>query len=277
MSIITLSHEAFGAGRAVAERVAAILNYRCISREVLVKASERYGIAEAKLSEVLEEQPHHWWAQWLESRRVYRVALQAALCELAQEGNIVYHGRAGQEFFPGIRHVLNVFVDTPTESRIKQVMAREGLGEEAAKRYLEKSDRIRARRIRELFKVDWRDPTRYDIVLNTARTTVETAARTIAEVSQRAEYQPTAESQQALKDLTTTARVEAVLTASSNLRISNLKLETRYGEVHVGGVILAEDVREIAADTIRRIPGVTQVKTYFLLTTPEEYLYRDGR
>ena len=119
MSIITISHEAFGDGRAVAERVAAILGYRCISREVLVKASQRYGIAEAKFFEVLEEKPHHWWDQWLESRGVYRIVLQAALCELAQEGNIVYHGRAGQEFFPGIRHVLNVFVDTPTESRIK--------------------------------------------------------------------------------------------------------------------------------------------------------------
>ena len=50
MSIITISHEAFGDGRAVAERVAAILGYRCISREVLVKASQRYGISEAKLS-----------------------------------------------------------------------------------------------------------------------------------------------------------------------------------------------------------------------------------
>ena len=192
MSIITLSHEAFGAGRAVAERVAAILNYRCISREVLIKASERYGIAEAKLFEVLEEQPHHWWAQWIESRGIYRIALHAALCELAQEGNIVYHGRAGQEFFPGIRHVLNVFVDTPTESRIRQVMARNGLAEEAAKKYLEKLDRIRARRMRELFKIDWRDPTRYDMVLNTSRTTVETAAHMIAEVSQREEYRPTA-------------------------------------------------------------------------------------
>jgi hypothetical protein len=60
MSIITISHEAFGDGRQIAERVASILNYRCISREVLVKASERYGIAEAKLIEVLEERPHHW-------------------------------------------------------------------------------------------------------------------------------------------------------------------------------------------------------------------------
>ena len=46
MSIITISHEAFGDGRAVAERVAAILGYRCISREVLVKASQCYGMEE---------------------------------------------------------------------------------------------------------------------------------------------------------------------------------------------------------------------------------------
>src|SRR5262245_58451076 len=64
MSIITISHEAFGDGRQIAERVASILNYRCISREVLVKASERYGIAEAKLIEVLEERPHHWWTNF---------------------------------------------------------------------------------------------------------------------------------------------------------------------------------------------------------------------
>ena len=65
MSILTLSHEAFGDGRAVAERVAAILGHRCISREVLVKANERYGISEAKLSEVLEEKRHHWWSNGL--------------------------------------------------------------------------------------------------------------------------------------------------------------------------------------------------------------------
>lgn len=276
MSIITISHEAFGHGRAVAERVAQILGYRCISREVLIKASERYGIAEAKLFEVLEEQPHHWWAQWLESRGVYRIAFQAALCELAQEGSIVYHGRAGQEFFPGIHHVLNVLVNTPTESRIQQVMARQGLAEEAATKYLEKLDRIRARRIRELFKIDWRDPTRYDMVLNISRTTVETAARIIAEVSRRQEYRPTAESLQAVKDLTITARAEAVLMVS-RLNISNLEVETRCGEVHVGGIILAEEVKEIAADTIRKIPGVTRVKPDFVITAPEHYLYGDGR
>jgi cytidylate kinase len=276
VSIITVSHEAFGDGRAVAERVAAILGYPCISREVLAKASQRYGVAETRLFEVLEEKPQHWWTDWLRSRGFYRIVLQAALCELAQEGNIVYHGRAGQEFFPGIRHVLNVFVDTPTEARIKQVMARKGLGKSAARKHLEELDRIRSRRMKELFKIDWRDPTRYDLVVNTAKTTVDTAAHMIAEVSQRDEYRPSAESLQAMKDLTISVRVEAVLMASA-LHISNLEVETRCGVVHVGGVILGEGVGEIAANAIRRIPGVTGVKTYFVITAPEHYLYGDSR
>ncbi len=277
MSIITISHEAFGEGRAVAERVAAILGYRCISREVLIKASERYGIAEAKLFEVLEEKPHHWWAQWLESRGVYRIALQAALCELAQEGNIVYHGRAGQEFFPGIRHVLNVFVDTPRESRIQQVKTRKGLGDKAANEYLDELDRIRSQRLKELFNIDWRDTTRYDFVLNTSRMSLETAAHFIAEVSQREEYRPTPESLRAVNDLAISARVQAVLITSAEIRISSLEVQTKDGEVHVSGLLEAAGLEKLIVDAVKKVPGVTGVKTHFVVTPPEPYMYGDGR
>jgi cytidylate kinase len=277
MSIITISHEAFGNGRAIAERVAGILSYRCISREVLIKASESYGITQAKLFEVLEEKPHHWWAQLLESPGVYRVVLRAALCEIAQQGNIVYHGRAGQELLPGIRHVLNVFVDTPRRYRIHEVKTRKELTEEAANKYLDELDRIRARRLKELFNIDWRDPTRYDLILNTSRMSTETAARMIAEVSQREEYRPTTESLEAIRDLTINARVEAVLITSPEISISNLELNTNCGVVHVAGILPAAGLEKLIVDTIRKIPGVTGVKTYFIVTPPEHYLYADGR
>jgi cytidylate kinase len=277
MSIITISHEAFGDGRAVAERVATILGYRCISREVVIEASQRYRIAERKFFEILEEKPHYWWVRWLESLGVYRDVLQAALCEFAQQGNLVYHGRAGQELLPGIRHVLNVLVDTPTASRIQQVKARKGLSEEAARQYLEELDRIRARRLRELFDIDWRDPARYDFVINTARISVETAARTIAEVSQREEYRPTEESLQAIKDLTVNARVRAVLSTSTDISISNLELQTKSGEVYVSGILVGADVEKLIAETIKKIPGVTGVKTYFVVTPAEHSIYTDGR
>jgi cytidylate kinase len=277
MSIITISHEAFGDGRAIAERVAGILGYRCISREVLVEASKRYGIAEAKFFEILEEKPHHWWTQLLESRGVYRIVLQATICELAQEGDLVYHGRAGQEFFPGIRHVLNVFIDTPREFRVQQVKTRKGLSEEAANEYLGELDRIRARRMKELFNIDWRDPGRYDLVVNTARMSVETAARFIAEVSQKEEYRPTAESLEAIKDLTVNARVQAVLSTSRDIRISNLEVQTKGGEVFVTGITEAKALEQLIIDTIKKIPGVRGVKTSFVVTPPDQYLYSDGR
>ena len=275
--IITISHEAFGDGRAIAERVAGILGYRCISREVLVEASKRYGIAEAKFFEVLEEKPHHWWTQLLESRGVYRIVLQATICELAQEGDLVYHGRAGQEFFPGIRHVLNVFIDTPREFRVQQVKTRKGLSEEAANEYLGELDRIRARRMKDLFNIDWRDPARYDLVLNTARMSVETAARFIAEVSQKEEYRPTAESLEAIKDLTVNARVQAVLSTSRDIRIANLEVRTKGGEVFVTGITEAKALEQLIIDTIKKIPGVRGVKTSFVVTPPDQYLYSDGR
>jgi hypothetical protein len=44
------------------ERVAE-LGYRRIGREIPIKVSEHYGIAEAKLFKVLEEKPHRRWAQ----------------------------------------------------------------------------------------------------------------------------------------------------------------------------------------------------------------------
>ena len=65
----------------------------------------------------------------------------------------------------------------------------------------------------------------------------------IAEVSQREEYRPTEESLQAIKDLTVNARVQAVLTTSSDIRLSNLELQTRCGQVYISGVLVGADWR----------------------------------
>ena len=52
MPIITIYQGASGEGQELAETVAEALGYRCVGREVLVEASRRYGIPEAKLNEI---------------------------------------------------------------------------------------------------------------------------------------------------------------------------------------------------------------------------------
>ena len=53
MPIITIYQGASGEGQELAEAVAESLGYRCVGREVLVEASRRYGIPEAKLNDIV--------------------------------------------------------------------------------------------------------------------------------------------------------------------------------------------------------------------------------
>ncbi|MBI2349480.1 MAG: cytidylate kinase family protein [Deltaproteobacteria bacterium] len=271
MAIITISRGAFSGGQALAERVASVLGYRCVSREVLVEASARYGIPEAKFMEILETVPH-WWERWQESLRLYRIVLQAAMCEVAQGGNLVYHGHAGQELFPGISHVLKIHLTAPLSFRVQQVRSRQGLDESAAREYIEQVDKARSRRLQTIFGADWRDPSRYDLVLNVAQMTLETAAHLVVEAVRRQDYQPTAESEQAFQDLTISARVQAALIISPRTRNLTVNVRVERGEVYASGILAQSDLEQEIARLIGSTPGVKKVMTDFE-SPPIEYMY----
>jgi len=271
MSMITLSHAAFTCGSEVAQKVASNLNYRCVNREVLMEASQRYGIPEAKFTEVLETQGH-WWERWLESLRLYRITLQAAMCEMAQGGKLVYHGRAGQELFPGIRHVLKVLIVASMDFRIEQVKMRRGLDGENARQFLKDLDRVRGRRLRALFNIDWQDSVGYDLVINTARINPEMATFLITEAARRPEYQPTAESEKAFHDLTVASRVQAALVTSPKTRNIILNVRSDGGRVDISGILADPDLETEIIRIARSVTGVTDVVTD-IEPPPIEYMH----
>ena len=271
MAIVTVSHAAFTGGSLIAEQLATALNYRSVNREVLIEASRRYGIPEAKFEEVLETQGH-WWERWLESLRLYRITLQAAMCEVAQSGDIVYHGRAGQELFPGIKHVLKVLIVASMDYRIEQVKVRRGLEGEKARQYLKDLDRVRSRRLRALFNIDWQDPTNYDLILNTSRINPEMAAYLIGEAARRPEYKPTAESEKAFHDLTITSRVQAALITSPKTRNVILNVGSDAGSVNISGILADPDLEKEIVRVAKGVPGVNEVTTD-IEPPPIEYMH----
>src|ERR1044071_498459 len=260
MAIITVSHAAFTCGSEIAEKAASQLNYRCINREVLLEASQRYGIPEAKFTEVLEAQGH-WWERWLESLRLYRITLQAAMCEMAQGGNLVYHGRAGQELFPGIRDVLRVLIIASMDYRIEQVKERRGMDREGARQFLKDLDRVRGRRLRALFNIDWQDPLGYDLVINTSRIAPDMAVFLIADAARRPEYRPTAESEKAFRDLTVTSRVQAALVTSPKTRNIILNIRNDEGRVNISGILADPDLEKEIVRIAKSVQGVSEVVT----------------
>ena len=259
MSIITISRGSLSGGQSLAERLADRLGYRCISSEALIETAAKYGVPEPKLSEVFDKTPS-FWERLTKSRRLYLIFIQAAMCELAQQGRLVYHGQGGQQLLKGISHVMKVRLIAPLEYRIKAAMEREGLpSREAGMQYLQQVDEERLRRMRYLFNVDWRDPALYDVVLNIEHMSLETAADVVIYMAQHPEYQPTPASTKKLNDLTMSCHVKASLAAHPVTSGIDLDVRADEGIVWVTGLIDSGELEYEIIRVVQMVPGVKEV------------------
>jgi len=261
MAIITIYQGASGSGEELADAVAQSLGCGCISREVLIEASLRYGIPEAKLNEIVEK-GSNWWNRFLENLQPYRIALQAAFCQIAVtegQSHLVYHGHLGHELLPGFKHVLKVLLTAPIEKRIEQVKARQGLNDSAARRFIDETDKARSRRLMAMFGVDWRDMSRFDLVINLGRMSVGAARHLICATVRLPDYQVTPASKQAFEDFALASRVKAVLAMSADMPRTRLDVKASAGKVAVSGSIPSWVSGETVVSKIKQIPGVEEV------------------
>jgi osmotically-inducible protein OsmY len=190
---------------------------------------------------------------------------------LAQNAKLVYHGHLGHELLSGIGHVLKVLLTAPIEFRIEQTRARQNLTDIAARHYIEEIDKARGRRLMAMFGTDWRDPNRYDLVLNMSRMRREGVKRVIIEAAKLEEYQPSPASTQAFNDLALGSRVHAALFASPNLRGLALELRAENGHIHVRGKV-AQGLEPQVLKAVKYVPGVTQVTADLYSAPPEGFL-----
>ena len=107
------------------------LGFECISREVLIEASEEFNVPEIKLLRAIRDAPSIL-DRFTFGKERYNAYIQAALLEHFQRDNVVYHGLAGHYFVRGISHVLKVRIIGEKEDRVKLVMEREEVFEQAA-------------------------------------------------------------------------------------------------------------------------------------------------
>ena len=94
MAIITISRGSYSKGKEVAEMVAAKLGYDCISREVLIKASDRFNIPEVKLIRAIHDAPSIL-ERFGRKRQAFVAFIRSELACRVSTDNVVYHGLAG--------------------------------------------------------------------------------------------------------------------------------------------------------------------------------------
>jgi len=210
MAIIAISRGSYSRGREVAEKTAALLGYRCISREVLLEASQLFDIPELKLRRAIHDAPS-LLDRLGRDKKKYVAFIRTALLRAVQWDNVVYHGFAGHFFLQGITCALKVRVFADMEARVREEMTREGVTAEKAESTLKKDDEERRRWGLSLYGMDTADPALYDLLLHLGTLTVDDAAAIIAAAAARPSFQISPDCRLRLNDRVLAVQVESVL------------------------------------------------------------------
>jgi cytidylate kinase len=206
VAIITISRGTMSGGKAVAQCLAARLQYPCVGREVLQEAAAALGASEETVLHKLQTPPGPW--DLLKGERTaYVVAVQAALASQCLGGNLVYHGLAGQLLLRDVPGVLRVRLIAPLAARVQAVLAQHAhTHHAAAERYIRKVDQRRRRWVRVMYGADLTDTTLYELTINLESITLDTACVTIAELAGQPQYEVTDERRRQFADFAAACR-----------------------------------------------------------------------
>ena len=228
MSIITISRGSYSRGKEVAEKLAQALGYQCLSRDILLEASERYNIPEIKLIRAIHDAPSIL-ERFTYSKEPYVAYIRAALLRQAQKDNLVYHGLAGHFLLKRIPHVLKVRIIADLEDRVQEEMKRENISAEEARRILLKDDEERRKWSKNLYGIDTWDPSLYDLVIKIKCITVDDAVDIIKCTLKGPCFQTTPEGQKLVDEMSLAAGIEAALIQD----IPSIQVEAKETEVFI--------------------------------------------
>ena len=267
MSIITISRGSYSHGKAVAEKVAENLGYRCVSREIALEASREFNIPEIMLIRTMGDPPSVF-DRLTYGREKYIAYVQRALIQHAKHDNLVYHGLAGHFFFPNVAHVLKVRIIADLEYRIAVVMQRDKVTRDEALRVLTKDDEERHNWSRKLFGIDQSDASLYDLVLHIDRISVDNAVDIICDVAGLEAFRTTPESQKAMDDLVICTDVRARIAADRSVGTAELEVEADDGVITVYGTVDTLAKSDKIKEIIRTTDGVKDVVSRMRIHSP---------
>jgi cytidylate kinase len=258
MPIITISRGSYSKGKAVAEKVAQKLGYECISREIVLEASEEFNVPELKLLRAIHDAPGILDRLSFQKER-YIAFVQTALLKHFRKDNLVYHGLAGHFFVTGISHVLKVRIVADLEDRVRLEMEREGMNREEALNLIEKDDKERRKWSEYLYGMDTSDPTLYDLFIHIHKIGIDDAVDIICRSAALKAFQRTPESAKRMEDLVLAAEVRAALTGVNH----GANICAEDGMVFVRSLstpLQQSSLIHAIEKTAGAVPGVKEVK-----------------
>lgn len=261
MTVIAMTREMGTLGKDVARIVAQRLGLTIVHHELVStrQAARQAGPSDvARFLEASEEEAE----QWRQGISHDGFLTPSEVLALAHRGEVLIRGWGATRLLQGLPGVLSVRICAPMERRIAEMQRRLGVPKRMARREIERNDAAHARSFLSFFAEDWRKPSHYDMVLNTAHLGVRNCAEILIAAARGSTLARDEMARGALADRLLEARIAETLHDGAPLSERAAHVE---GTVQGGTVRLYGAVTDVAAaheieERIRALPGVLDIR-----------------
>jgi len=183
--VVTLSRQRGSRGKELAKLLSEELRYGLFDREIIDYIAEHVSVRR-EVVESLDEHDRSELEMWIDGllcRRItdrddYIRALGEVMKTVSLQGGVVILGRGANHLIPQTAG-YRIRTVAPVPVRIRNLMEFEGMSEELAREEIKKIDQRRARFVERYFRKNINDPEDYDIVLNLATHTLDSAVKIV--------------------------------------------------------------------------------------------------
>jgi hypothetical protein len=190
---IALTREAGTPGVELAREIGRRHHWPVYDRELIERIASEMG-HHANLLDSLDEKHRSWLLEAVQSLTLAGPVSEAkfirrlveTVLSLGAIGHCVIVGRGAAQILPP-ESTLRVRLVAAKEDRVAAAQRKRDLTRVQAERWVEETDRERARFVAEHFHKDPSDPSRYDLVLNMSRWSVEEAADLVLDALKKME------------------------------------------------------------------------------------------
>ena len=192
-TIICISREYGSGGRAVGELLSEKLGIPFYDKEILSRVAKESDMSEefvknheesATYSHILNEPIGHRFPgveteEIMTPEKLFMIQVKV-IHELASEhDSCIFVGRCADVVLKDHENCYSFFIHSPVKDRIKRLVETEGVSERQAKKMIKQTDWERSSYHNYYTKQKWGDPGNYDLMINSARTGIEKAAKII--------------------------------------------------------------------------------------------------
>jgi len=243
----------------LADGLAAKTGWPLVSREELVDLARERGIRIGRL-EVSIMKRASTRERLSREKNLYLAFVTAALCDRADNGNLIYSGRSGHLLLPGVSHRLRVGLAMPHEIRVQRAARDLHISQHKADQYLRQLDEDIEQWARFVHRVDSTFPGQFDLFLNLENLGFSNAAGIVCEMAQLADFRPTPASRKRMADLQLAARARLDLAFDPRTADAELQVQADGGVLTVTYTPAQEAFADAIPEVLADLQGCQEIR-----------------